>query len=152
MPTTLPAFLSRGSTLLVGDGATPPVFTRIARITKATPSGSKRAMVDATNADSPGTSHESIPGSTDEGTWQVEMNWIPDDPTQNNVAGLEKFYRDGVTKTFRSVYNTIPVSGETFNAYLTDLKKPEIDATNNLLKLSATLQITGMPTPYVGTV
>lgn len=149
MPT--PAFLSRGSTFWVGDAASPEVFTKIARIVSATPSGATRADVDVTNADTTGTSHEFISGSTDEGTWDIVANWIPDNATQDHLTGVNYAFRQGLQRNYRSVYNTVPAAGETFAGIITKYQKPPIDVNDAPLQVMFTLRVSGQPVPFITT-
>lgn len=81
------AFVGYGAALLVGDGASPEVFTEIAEIVKITPGPISTAVYDRTHLRSPEGHREKMPGIRDSGPFGLEGNWRPDHPSQSNDDG-----------------------------------------------------------------
>jgi hypothetical protein len=75
-----------GSTLEVGDGASPENFTAIAEITTITPGPMTTAVIDITHLLSPNAHKEKLPGLRDTTGFGLEGNWLPENSTQNNSA------------------------------------------------------------------
>lgn len=91
------AILGAGSGLLLGNGASPEVFTKIAEVLRVGSIGQTAAEVDVTNLDS--TAKEYISALPDGETVEIQMNFIGG--TQQNAL------RDGVrtTKNFRMQFS-----------------------------------------------
>jgi len=76
-----------GSTLSVGDGASPESFTDIAELTKITFGAMTTGKIPVTHLLSPNAHVERIPGLRDTADFGIEGNWLPGDNTQSNQSG-----------------------------------------------------------------
>jgi hypothetical protein len=87
------AILGAGSSLRLGDGASPEIFTKIAEVLRVGAIGQTAAEIDVTNLDS--TAKEYIAALPDGETVSITMNFVGG--TQQNAL------RDGVrtTKNFQ---------------------------------------------------
>lgn len=95
-----------GSTLEVGDGASPEIFTAIAEITTITPGAMSTESIETTHLLSPNAHKEKIPGLRDTGAFGLDGNWLPEDDTQSNTAspgGLVYLARTRAVRNFRIV-------------------------------------------------
>ena len=95
------AVLGKLSTLQLGDGASPQVYTTIAEVLSVSPIGSTNPEVDVTNLDS--TAKEYIPGLADGNTVEFEVNWIGG--TQQKA--LRTAQAAGNTVNFRMVWTQV---------------------------------------------
>ena len=91
------AILGAGSSLRLGDGASPEVFTKIAEVLRVGAIGQTAAEIDVTNLDS--TAKEYIAALPDGETVSISMNFVGG--TQQNAL------RDGVrtTKNFQMQFS-----------------------------------------------
>jgi len=91
------AILGAGSSLRLGDGASPEVFTKIAEVLRVGAIGQTAAEIDVTNLDS--TAKEYIAALPDGETVSITMNFVGG--TQQNAL------RDGVrtTKNFQMQFS-----------------------------------------------
>jgi hypothetical protein len=96
-----------GSTLEVGDGASPENFTAIAEVTKITFGGMKTADIETTHLLSPNAHEENIPGKRSTDAFGVSGNWLPDNATQSNSSsgggGLTYLARTRAIRNFQIV-------------------------------------------------
>lgn len=95
-----------GSTLEVGDGASPEVFTAIAEVTNITPGAMSTADIDLTHLLSPNAHKEHLPGLRDTGPFSIDGNWLPENATQSNDAspgGLVYLARTRAVRNFKIV-------------------------------------------------
>lgn len=95
-----------GSTLEVGDGASPESFTAIAEVTTITPGSMTTDEIPTTHLLSPNSHEEKIPGLRKTGAFGIDGNWLPDDDTQSNDAspgGLVYLARTRAVRNFRIV-------------------------------------------------
>lgn len=83
------AILGAGSQFMLGDGASPEVFTKVAEVLRVSSIGQTAAEIDVTNLDS--VAKEYIAALPDGETVEIQMNFIGG--TQQNAL------RDGVRTT-----------------------------------------------------
>src|SRR5690349_12088630 len=91
------AFLPFGTTLGLGNGASPEVFTPVAEVLSLKRSGAKTDFVDVTNMDSADGFHEYLASLKDSGDVNVSANWIPGDTSQ---AALETAFVAGTASNW----------------------------------------------------
>ena len=77
-----------GSTLKLGDGASPEVFTTIAEIRTIDGPGLGLEFVDATNLTSANNFREVLPTFKDGGEVTFEANWLPNNATHDGTTGI----------------------------------------------------------------
>jgi hypothetical protein len=103
------AILGFNTTISVETSAGSGVYTEIAEVTNSTPPDDQTDDVEVTHMKSPNRTKEYIPGLTDLGTCQVDMNWIPSSATDLFIiawkaSGLRRsvkfVYPNGATDTF----------------------------------------------------
>ena len=96
-----------GSTLEVGDGASPENFTAIAELSKISFGEMSVDDVDKTHLLSPNSHQELMPGERKTGAFGIEGNWLPSDATQSNsssgAGGLVYLQRTRAIRNFRIV-------------------------------------------------
>jgi hypothetical protein len=137
MPATgaKPAF---GALLTISISGTP---TTVAEITKITPPGQKRDVIEATNMESPSGAKEYIKGLFDAGEVGVEGNYT-------SVASQDALRTDFVAGTLQAFTITIPVSTPetwSFSAIITEYGLGEMTP-DGKLTFKATLKISGVIT------
>ncbi|MBA2627186.1 MAG: hypothetical protein H0U85_04185 [Gemmatimonadales bacterium] len=132
-----------GTLLKRGNGATPEVFTTIAEVKSITPPQADADDVDVTHMESPGRSREFIQGLTNPGEASFEVNWIPDDPTQDHLTGLLADQQAGTVRNWQIV---LPAGLLTwgFRGYVKKFN-PDIP-TDKELKASVTIKVSGAST------
>ena len=82
------AELGYGALLKRGDGGSPEVFTTVAEITSISPPSLDIPEVEVTHFESPNGFREYIPGLKDAGEFSFEINYVPNDATQNASTGI----------------------------------------------------------------
>lgn len=97
------AFWAFGSTLKLGDGGSPEVFTAVAEITDISPPSMGRDLIEVTHHASPGGYREFISGLRDGGEVSLEANWLPTDATHDQVTGLLSYFDLNVTSNWQIV-------------------------------------------------
>ena len=106
------AVLGSGSTLQLGSGASPQVYTTIGEVLRCGPIGSTNPEVDVTNLDS--TAKEYIAGLADGNNVEFDMNYIRG--TQQD--SLRTSQAAGSTVNLRMVWSTSPNTSATFDLVL----------------------------------
>jgi hypothetical protein len=126
------AILGAGSSLKLGDGASPEVFTKIAEVLRVGAIGQSAAEIDVTSLDS--TAKEYIAALPDGETVSITMNFVGG--TQQNAL------RDGVRTTKNFVMEFSDNTQATFSmvilGFLRDETSPE-----SQLTASVNARITG---------
>jgi hypothetical protein len=94
-----------GSTLSVGDGASPENFTDIAELTKISFGAMTTGKTPVTHLLSPNAHVEKIPGMRDTDDFGLEGNWRPEHATQSNsssgAGGLVYLARTRAVRNFK---------------------------------------------------
>jgi len=129
------AVLGLGTTLGVGSGASPQVYTTIAEVLSITGPNLTAEDIDVTNLDS--TSKEYISGVSDGGTIDFECNWISSDQQEQVRDDVEA----GTTRYYEVAFATSPNTTATFQARSTSFAM-NADP-NSQIRASITLKITG---------
>ncbi len=96
------AVLGKLSTLQLGDGASPQVYTTIAEVLRVSEIGSANPEINVTNLDS--TAQEYIPGLADGATVEFEMNWVAGNAQQQ---ALRDAVAAGSTINLRMVWTQV---------------------------------------------
>ena len=107
------AVIGSGSTLQLGSGASPQVYTTIAEVLRCGPIGSTNPEVDVTNLDS--TAKEYIAGLADGNTVEFDMNWIAGNTQQQSLRTSQAA---GSTVNLRMVWSTSPNTNAQFDLVL----------------------------------
>ena len=100
------AVLGAGSSLKLGNGASPEVFTTIGEVLRCGPIGSTTPEVDVTNLDS--TAKEYIGGLPDGASVEFEGNWIKS-AQQTSLRAAP-----GTTHNFTMEWSDSPASSASF--------------------------------------
>jgi predicted secreted protein len=137
-PTTYAAIVAT----VAGSGgtATPKAeaFTKVCEVGDIKGPGLSRDTLDVTTHDSPNDWEEFIVGIKKGGDVTFPINWVPDDPTHDNVTGLWAAWDDGVLRNWRIVP---PITGVylAFAALVTEIG-PEFPV-NDKLAADLTLKV-----------
>src|SRR5687768_16228446 len=100
MPATQ-ATIGYGTLLQRGDGGSPEVFTAIAEVDSISPPQTVADDVEVTHLTSPNRTKEYIQGMLDAGEASAHINWLPGDPTHDEVTGLLANQIAGTVKNWR---------------------------------------------------
>lgn len=133
------ASIGYGTLLKVGDGATPEVFTTIAKVTSIKPPNLSAGSVDVTHHESPGAMREFIPGLKDGGEVPLEINFDPGSATTDLLTDM---FASRATKNCKIVY---PDSSEwAFKAFVMSFEPdaPIADKMTASVKLKVTGEVT----------
>lgn len=130
-----------GTTLKIGDGATPEVFSAIAEVTNVGGPGMSLETIDVTSDSSPGGWKEYVGGLLDGGEIKLELNFAPGNATHQALAAA---MGSRAKKNFKLVFPDTPATTWSFAAFVTNFE-PSAPA-DGKLGASATLKITGQPT------
>lgn len=96
-----------GAKLKRGDGSSPESFTAVAEVRKISGVGTKRGLVDFTNLDSANTAMEYKLAMKDGLEFSAECNFLPDNATQGQSAGM---IADSDAGTVRNFQITLPAA------------------------------------------
>ena len=96
------AVLGKLSTMQLGDGSSPQVYTTIAEVLRVSDIGSTNPEINVTNLDS--TAQEYIPGLADGATVEFEMNWVAGNAQQQ---ALRTAVANGSTINVRMVWTQV---------------------------------------------
>jgi hypothetical protein len=134
------AMIGNGTTLGVGDGASPEVFSTIGEVVSISGPNQTAAVADTTNLSS--TARTFIRGLEDAGEINVECNLDPADTAQDAVYTA---FTAGTAKNYKlSLTDSAPVETVTFSALVTAYGiSVAIDQTT---KLNFTLKVSGNTT------
>lgn len=133
---------SKGIKLQRGDGGGTEVFTTIGEVVNVKGPGEKAASLDATSFDS--VAMEFIAGLSDSGELTFDLNFIGNDAQQQ---GLRTDMRAGTLRNFKLILTDHATTPTTISFAAIVLAAPEVSASvNQVIKASATLKISGLPT------
>jgi hypothetical protein len=131
------AIVTNGSTLQVGDGATPTeAFAAIAEIVTMEPPAGEASEVEVTHLTSP--AKEFRAGLADYGSGTATLNLIPGDSSQEQ---LEDDAADGTVRNYRIMFPD-GTNGRAFAAFISSFKLDSIGA-DAPLRATATFRATG---------
>ncbi len=140
---TSSAFWAYGSTLQLGDAATPEVFTSVAEITELTPPQMSRDEIDVTSHSSSDGYREFISGLRDGGEVTFKANWLPTNSTHDGTTGLLETFNDNVNHNWKIILpNTLITIA--FTGFLTAFE-PDLPLEEQG-QLSGTIKVSGKPT------
>lgn len=133
------AFKGAGSSLSVGNGASPEVFTAITEVVEFSGPDSSNEEIETTNLAS--TAKEFIPALKDQGTLDFTAHL---DTSNAQHTQLDTDSLNGTTRNYRITWDESPQAYITFSAFLSSLSY-QTDP-NDTVKISGTLRITAAPT------
>lgn len=90
-----------GTQLLLGDGAVPEVFAVISELKSVPIPQAERPRIDASTHDNDADTREYVPNLSDLPALTFEINWLPNDPTHDEITGLNSLQRSGQTANFK---------------------------------------------------
>ncbi len=131
-----------GTLLKIGDGESAETFTTLAEVFEISPAEMSRDAIDVTNHSSADGYKEFIPGLRDAGEYDVKMNWLPANATQDGSTGILAQFDDDDVHNYQLVLQdgTTQVA---FSGFLTSFKPVSpIDAQYTL---ECKLKVTGKP-------
>jgi hypothetical protein len=133
-----------GTTLEVGNGASPEEFTAIVEVKTITPGAMTTADIDVSHLLSPQNHKERIPGQRDTAAIAITGNWRPTDPTQSNddsPGGLIFLQRTRAVRNFRIVVPGFgsPSLAWPVRGYLSSFKVDQIE-NNSAMAVSFEIQ------------
>jgi predicted secreted protein len=118
---TTSAFWAYGSTIQLGDAATPEVFTSIAEITELAFLEMSRDKIDVTSHSSADGYREKMPGLRDAGKISVKANWLPNNATHDETTGILAKFNDNVLHNWKIIAPSTLVTAA-FAGYVSDFK------------------------------
>lgn len=126
------AVLGSGSTLQIGSGASPQVYSTIAEVLRCGPIGSTNPEVDVTNLDS--TAKEYIAGLADGNSVEFEMNFIAGNTQQESLRTSQAA---GDTVNMRMVWSTSPNTSAVFEMVLLTFEMGETTPEQQLTAMAS---------------
>lgn len=133
------AIHTEGTTLAMGNAASPEVFTAIGEVRSITGPGGSASVIDVTNLSS--VAKEKMMGLADEGQVTFEIYYIPTD-TQHAALRAARAARTLVN--FELSYADSPPTVDSFSAYITSMSiNNQLDSA---VTASITLEVTGAVT------
>lgn len=132
------AVLGLGTTLQVGNAASPEVFTTISEVLNMSGPNISAEDIDVTNFDS--TAREYISGVADSGSVSFEVNYIGQTQQQTLRADVTA----GTARNYRITWNNSPATVANFSARVMEFT-PSTDP-NSQNKASVTLKVSGSVT------
>lgn len=103
---------------LAGGALSTHTFTAIANLRDFNHNSGTTGVVDATTADSPDSTAETVPGFLSAGTFDFTIVFDPDDAT---VDTIEAYRRSRITKRWRFTLNDASRTSFEFNGFVSDL-------------------------------
>lgn len=132
----LAAALIAGDTAQGGEN-----FATIAEVNDITPPAPTTSTFETTHYLSPNGNMQFAGGLTDPGDMSVTVNWLPTDPTQDNLTGLYKAFRDKQLRNFRIIYPFTPAVIDTFAGLVTTY--PVTTPINDRMSAAITIKCSG---------
>ncbi len=130
------AIEAQGTTLKIGDGASPEVFTAIPEIKSFSGPGGSASVIDSTDLASE--AKEKLMGLHDEGQLTFEINYIMTNPEHQQ---LRTDRRNRTKRNFQLVFNDDSSTTWDFSAYVPGFSVS--GGVDELINGSVTLEITG---------
>ena len=134
------SFKGVGTILERGDGASPEVFTAIAKIVSVSGPEESKDELDDTTLDSAGGYKEFVSGLKDGGSMTLALNYNPADTGQ---AALQTDYAAGTKQNYRLTWPSSPPRIVTVLAEVFSFSKNTEAA--SLVTADVTLRISGEP-------
>ncbi|HKQ02635.1 MAG TPA: phage tail tube protein [Actinomycetes bacterium] len=144
MPANTPTQAKIGYGTRLACEFTTGVYTDVAEVVTIGPPQPVADDVKVTNQDSPNRTHEYISGMIEAGEASMTLNWLPNDPTQDETTGLLALSISGATKNWRITTPHTPPLIWTFPGYVKAFK-PAIP-TEGAMTSEVTLKVTGAST------
>jgi len=137
------AFWAYGSTIQLGDGASPEVFTSIAEITELMFLEMSKDKIEITSHSSTDGYREKMPGLRDAGKVDIKANWLPTNATHNGTTGILAKFNDNVLHNWKIIApNTLVTAA--FAGFVSDFKADLPLEEQGQLEFS--IEISGKPT------
>ncbi len=136
-----------GTTIKMGNGASPEVFSQIANVVTLDGPGETMATIDATHLLSPGFYMEKVAGLLDGGQVTLMLQFDPAQPTHNLAIGLKHKLSGRILTNFIIDFSLTGLMGDNtiaFSAFVTNLGKSV--AVGKLVEQAVTLMLSGPTT------
>lgn len=132
-----------GTTIALGDGASPEVFTTIAYVTNIEGPGLSADTIDVTSHGSTDGYRQFVQGLKDAGEVSLELNFDPDAATHVNASGgLAYEYEQGTESNYKITFPDTTVW--TFPGIVTGLSPSA--PMDGKLSAAVTIKVSGKPT------
>ena len=135
----------RESELSRGDGASPEVFTRIAKVRSIDPPELSTDFEDATDFDSTDFIKEYVDTLSGIGTIGLEIHYLPDDPTHDATTGVIYDWKNRTERNYKIVFSNAAKTEWIFPCKVANFK-PNIGEVGGKLTAAITLQVMGAGT------
>lgn len=140
------AFDGYGSTLDIGDAASPEVFTSVAEVTNIQPGAMTTEALDVTHLESADAHREKIPGIKDTGVFTISGNYLPANATHKNATrGLLKLWKDRTVFNAKLVLSDDASTEWPFTAFMSNFQIGDIGVSGKV-SFSAEFTLTGQVT------
>jgi predicted secreted protein len=142
---TTEAIFAQGTLLQIGDGATPTEgFTTIAELKSISGPDLSRDSLDVTTHNSPGRWRQFIAGLKDGGQITFNINYVPTDPTHDNVSGLLSLFNDEDEHNIKLVFPDAGTTEWILPCIIVGFSATE--PVDNVIDAAITLKVAGTPT------
>lgn len=143
------AFHGYGSTLKIGNAASPEVFTAVAEVISIGFGAMSTAAIDATHLTSPNTHREKIPGIKDTAPFTLTVNYLPENATQANTGrGLLKLWADRTVFNGKVVLSDYGDTEWPFTGFISNAQIGEVgvdDKVTAVFEITPETQVTTIP-------
>lgn len=130
-----------GSLIKMGDGGGPEVFATIAEVKSISGPKLEADTIDVTNLDSTNGVEEIIPTLLRSGEVSLDLNFLPDNGTQDHLTGLVYKWSNRELTNFQLVFSDDASTEWHFAAYVTSFE-PSV-AVDEANSASVTLKVSG---------
>ena len=138
------ALAARGTTLKMGDGGDPEVFTPIAKVVNISGPSLALDTEDATDHDSPGGWEEVVATILRTGEVTFTIHYLPASATHGDATGLVRKMRDRTKTNFQLVFPDAAPTQWDFAAFVTGFE-PQAPHEGKLVA-DVTMKPSGQPT------
>jgi len=140
-------FHGYGTTLDLGDAASPEVFTAVAFVVSITPPPLTRVAIDNTHLTSTNAHRERIAGTQDSGPVSMVIQYEPDNATHMNTgSGLIALARSGAIRNWQiTLSDTSTNVWGPFPAFVTSFALSDV-ALDAVVQATVELTLSGEPT------
>lgn len=137
------AILGQGTLLQRGDGGSPENFTTVAEVLSIDGPGLQADVVDVSHQSGTNRYRDKIQGLRTGGQISFSTNYLPNDASQNNAAGILGDFANGTVRNWRLRFPSTPVTNLIVAAFV---QQCSIEApVDSQLKLNCVLETTGAP-------
>lgn len=133
-----------GTLLKVGDGASPEVFSAVAKVSSISGPNMTAETIDVTSHDSANYYREFISGLKDGGEVKFDIFFSPSEATHGTATGLLKFFEDRAVKSWKIEFPVSPVKTWAFAGVVTAFENQA--PVDGAITAAVTIKVSGKPT------